>query len=76
VLGDKNPEVPAELFDFIAAKATTVAEALHSMSDRQKERMASDIRKNRGRVADSDLAAAVMQDVALFGTRAVKWSDG
>jgi hypothetical protein len=62
--------MPLEFINFLAARAQNMAELRAQISERQKAKVNTRMRSDPDRVAQSDDFAAMMQDVAMFGSRA------
>ncbi len=71
-LNKKHYRLPATLRDFIFYKARRAKKAQQKISDRQRDRIDRDYRKNNNLFADSEMFIAMDQDYKLFGEEAFK----
>lgn len=66
--------ISKEFLNFLAARAQNMAELGAQISERQKAKVESRMQSDLDRVAQSDDFAAMMQDVAMFGSGSF-WED-
>lgn len=64
--------VPGELAHFFFDKARRMGVAAQQLSDQQQKRISDAVAQDPVRAANSELAEAVMQDVAIFGESALR----
>jgi hypothetical protein len=67
--------LPQEFLDYLVAKAKRMAELNAQISERQQAKIDARMRSDPNRVAQSDHSAAMMQDVAMFGSAAFESED-